>query len=389
MKIAIEAQRLFRKKKHGMDVVALQLILALQEVDFTNEYFILVKPDEDNKVLNETKNFHIIEIPRAPYPIWEQFYLPKAVRKIKPDILHCTSNTAPLFCNANMVITLHDILYMKGIDFTRGSWYQRFGNLYRRIIVPGILKHCKRIITVSDFEKNEIDDYFHFSSGKVNAIYNAHNPAFKYIADANESKVFKKKYDLPDQFILYLGNKHPNKNIRNTLKALQYLYRNGHTGLKLVMPDIAPSFLNQILSEIDAPELYPSIHLTGYVPNQDLVYLYNLATLFIYPSFYESFGIPILESMASGTPVITSNCTAMPEVAGGAAALADPQKPEDIARTIQKLLTDETLYEKYKEEGLRRAASFKWTNAAMEVLSVYQQVFLQEKPSLKPSLEVL
>lgn len=390
MKIAIEAQRLFREKKHGMDIVALQLIRALQKADTVNEYFILVKPDKDNGVISETKNFHIVEVPSAPYPIWEQFYLPREIKRIKPDVLHCTSNTAPLFTKTKLVLTLHDILYMEKIDFTRGTWYQRLGNLYRKIVVPRIVGRCHKVITVSDFEKKEIEDYFGFhpSSEKVRTIYNAQNPGFTQVTDTAALQLFKQKYALPDQFILYLGNTHPNKNLKNTLKALHLLHLKGETTYKLVMPDIDLGFLTRSLNEIKAPELRTAIHLTGYVPNQELVYLYNLATLFLYPSFYESFGIPILEAMSCGTPVITSNCTAMSEVAGGAAELIDPRDPEDLVKAIQRVLNDELLYAKYKKEGLQRAASFKWSIAAKEVLSVYNQVSAPEL-SLNHSLSTI
>src|SRR5690242_18812242 len=148
MKIAIEAQRLFRKRKHGMDIVALELIRHLQQLDHDNEYFILVKADEDNRALTETANFHIIELPRAPYPIWEQYHLPRAISKIRPDIVHCTSNTAPLKLQVPLVLTLHDILYIQRSYFAKGTLYQRLGNIYRRFVVPKVVHRCEKIITV-------------------------------------------------------------------------------------------------------------------------------------------------------------------------------------------------------------------------------------------------
>lgn len=380
MKIAIEAQRIFRKKKHGMDIVTLQLIRHLQKTDNVNEYFILVKPDEDNEVLSETRNFRIIEIPAAPYPVWEQYYLPKVIKKIKPDILHCTSNTAPLNVKVPLILTLHDILYMQKIDFTKGTWYQRLGNLYRRWIVPKVIPQCKQIITVSDFEKQQIDEYFSLSPDQVKTIHNAYSDCFKPVFDERLLKEAKKKFGLPDQYILYLGNTHPNKNIRSVLKALSRLQRDNETKIPLVMPDIDEDYLKKILLEINDPDLTHSIYLTGYVPNHELVYIYNLATLFIYPSFYESFGIPMLEAMACGVPVIASDRAAMPEVAGNAALMIDPGKPDEIVNAIRKLLTDKENYQHQKEKGLKRVLNFSWYNTAHATQEVYEKVYRQMNP---------
>lgn len=377
MKIAIEAQRIFRKKKHGMDIVALELIRHLQQIDRVNEYFIFVKQDEDNKVIEETDNFHIIEMPAVPYPVWEQHYLPRAIAKLAPDILHCTSNTAPVKVNVPVVLTLHDILYMDKIDLTKGSWYQRLGNLYRRWIVSRIIHQCEKIVTVSGFEKEQIDQHFSLPAGRVKTVYNALSTSFRQISDPAGVEGYRKKYHLPEQYVLYLGNTHPNKNMRNVLKAMSLLHHQHKNPLPLVMPDTDKKFLDKILQEINDPGLEAHIHLTGYIPNHELVYVYNMASLFLYPSFYESFGIPMLEAMACGIPVIASDRTGMPEVAGGAASLINPEDAAEIASAMQRLLTDDDLYAQYKNAGLRRAASFNWSTTAQQMLEVYEEVYYQ------------
>jgi hypothetical protein len=122
MRIGIEAQRIFRPKKHGMDVVALELVRNLQQIDLKNKYFIFVKPDSDKQVIHETPNFHIIELNGGPYPTWEQIALPFAVKKYNCDILHCTSNTAPIFCPVPLIVTLHDIIYMEKNSLLQKKW---------------------------------------------------------------------------------------------------------------------------------------------------------------------------------------------------------------------------------------------------------------------------
>ena len=155
MRIAIEAQRIFRTNKHGMDFVALESIRELQKIDKENEYFIFVSPGEDH-CLEETDNVHIIEVKCPTYPLWEQVALPRNVSKIKPDLLHCTSNTAPLNCPVPLVLTLHDIIFLEPRQGGNKSWYQNMGWYYRRMVVPRILPQCRKIITVSRFECDRI-----------------------------------------------------------------------------------------------------------------------------------------------------------------------------------------------------------------------------------------
>ena len=174
MRIGIEAQRIFRKNKHGMDYVVLQEIKELQQMDLVNEYYVFVKPGEDCCV-ESTKNVHVIELGCPSYPLWEQWALPRAAKKYGVEILHCTSNTAPIWCDIPMVLTLHDIIFLEPRDKNNKSLYQNMGWLYRRIVVPKILKKCKKIITVSDFEKNNIMTKLGIPEEKMAMIYNGYN----------------------------------------------------------------------------------------------------------------------------------------------------------------------------------------------------------------------
>ena len=169
MKIAIEAQRIFRTNKHGMDFVALESIRELQKIDHENEYFIFVTPGED-RCLEESENVHIIELKCPTYPLWEQVALPRAVKKIMPDLLHCTSNTAPLQCPVPLILTLHDIIYLEKRHSSSFTWYQEMGWFYRRMVVPRVLANCEKIITVSQFERERILDVLHLHHIVVSCI---------------------------------------------------------------------------------------------------------------------------------------------------------------------------------------------------------------------------
>jgi len=384
MKIGIEGQRLFRKKKHGMDMVALELIKNLQELDHENEYFIFVKPDEDRSVLKETSNFKIIELEGGPYPTWEQFALPKAAKKYGCDVLHCTSNTAPFFTDIPLITILHDIIYMESsylkILTSSASSYQKFGNIYRKLIVPRVVKKSKKIATVSHFEKNRIGEFFGIKgNNKLEAIYNGVSEHFKEITNKEELQRVKAKYNLPEKYFFFLGNTDPKKNTRGTLKAFSDFLKQTKSDYKLVMLDYDQTELNKLLIDINDTNLINHIVLTGYVINTDLPAIYSQCDVFLYPSLRESFGIPMLEAMSCNVPVITSNTSSMPEIAGDAALIINPFNPEEITQGLIEILNNETYRAALCEKGLQRSKQFSWKNMAKEYLKLYKTTYTEIK----------
>ena len=379
MKIAIEGQRLQREKKHGMDMVALELVNYIQKLDKTNEYVVFVKPDVDKTALKETKNVKIVELDGGPYPIWEQSALPKAAKKEGCHILHCTSNTAPINPGMPLIVTLHDIIYMESFPLFKksGTWYQKFGNVYRRLVVPKVIKKSDKIITVSNFEKNRIREFFGFQDNddRLTAIYNGVSEHFRKIDDPEELLRVKTRYNLPDNFLFFLGNTDPKKNTGGALKAFSDYLKKTNDDMFLVMLDYEKIELQKLLADIGDPGLIDRIHLTGYVINTDLPAIYNLSKLFLYPSLRESFGIPMLEAMRCGVAVITSNTSSMPEVSGDAAYIIDPFNPEEITEGILKLLSDEKLKNELIKKGFKQSVQFSWENMAKDVLSLYDEVY--------------
>jgi glycosyltransferase involved in cell wall biosynthesis len=379
MKIGIEGQRLFRRKKHGMDMVALELIRNLQKIDHENEYVIFIKPDEDDSVLKETPNFKIVRLAGGFYPIWEQVALPKAAREAGCQILHCTSNTAPINTQIPLVVTLHDIIYMESsylkIMQGSGSLYQKFGNAYRRMVVPPIVKKSRKIITVSHFEKNRIGEFFGMPRDtRLTAVYNGVSEHFKPVADKRELQRVKEKYHLPDRYFFFLGNTDPKKNTKGTLKAYSDFIKQTGSDIQLVMLDYDRVELDKLLAEIGDNTLINRIVLTGYVVNTDLPSIYGQCEVFLYPSLRESFGIPMLEAMACGVPVITSNTSSMPEVAGDAAFIIDPFKHEEITKALIRLTSDQHFRNDLVGKGFLQAAKFSWKAMAENVLAIYREI---------------
>src|SRR5260221_11936466 len=260
MTIGIEAQRLFRRKKHGMEIVALEVIRQLQKMDLTNQYIVFAKDDADEKCIEETPNFSIQKIPSSPYPYWEQVQLPKFVKKSKVDILHSTANTAPLFCKPKLLITIHDVIYMESVNFS-GSSYQNFGNLYRRFIVPRVAKKAALIITVSEYEKKVIAEKLGLAENKIRVVYNAVNPQFRQINDEDVLTKFRIKYKLPDEFILHFANTAPKKNTIGVLKAFKKYIDSTINPLPLVLTDCKREYIYDMLKGIDASDVINKIQI--------------------------------------------------------------------------------------------------------------------------------
>ena len=373
MRIGIEAQRIFRKNKHGMDYVVLEEIKELQKSDTRNEYFVFVAPGED-RCLQDSKNVHIIQIGSNFYPLWEQFSLPRAVNQLNLDMLHCTSNTAPIRCKIPLILTLHDIIFLEPSDKYNKSFYQDMGWRYRRFVVPRILKKCKRIITVSDFEFNNIITKLQIPEEKMVMIYNGYNQWFKPVEDTE--LIYQQYIDEPGYFF-FLGNTDPKKNTERTLIAYSKYLEQSDVKRKLLMADLDRGYLEEIINRNDIGNIRDHIVIPGYIKNADLPYIYNNAFAFLYTSLRESFGIPLLEAMACGTPVITSNTSSMPEIGGPEVIMVNPQNVQEITEKMLLLEKDEALYQKQKEIGIIRAQQFSWKYTAEQLLAVYEDVYRQ------------
>ncbi len=375
MRIGIEAQRIYRAHKHGMDFVALEIIKNLQKIDTENQYIIYINEGPDTECLQETANFKI-KVFGGPYPIWEQIKLPKMAEADTLDVLHCTSNTAPVKLSVPLVVTIHDIIYFETHPLKAKGYtaYQKFGNLYRRWVVKRLLKSADAILTVSKFEQKRFQEFLNLPKERVQVVYNGVGTHFKPITDQDLLKRKKEQYHLPEHFFLFLGNTDPKKNTENTVVSFGKYCKAHGTKHKLVIGDLDPAVIKGFLENAGLVAFFSEIHFTGYIKNTDLPAIINLADVFLYPSKRESFGIPVLEGMASGTPVITSNVSSMPEVAGDAAFLVNPLKQNELVEAMHALVENQDLRNQLREKGLKRAAEFSWENTAKQSLEIYKRI---------------
>ncbi|MEP7259216.1 MAG: glycosyltransferase family 1 protein [Flavitalea sp.] len=373
MKIGIEAQRIFRPSKHGMEVAAMELIRRLQDLDTVNEYILFAKQDKDREGVRETTNFTHQFVSSLTYADWEQIALPLALKKTKPDLLHCTANTAPVYCPVPLVLTLHDIIFLEKLNF-KGSSYQNLGNLYRRMVVPKAIQKATVIITVSAYEKQVIMEKCGVSEHKIRVIHNGVDERFHSGYPMEALNDFRRQRKLPEAFILFLGNTAPKKNTPNMIRAYADYCSQDKNALPLVITDYDRRRVQKILEDINRKELIVNCIFPGYIPASQMPLLYNCADLFVYPSLRESFGLPVLEAMACGTPVVCSNTSAIPEVAGQAALMADPLSTAGIADAMFRMCNDSDLRNQYIRKGEKRKNLFSWRLAAEQVLDIYKSV---------------
>jgi glycosyltransferase involved in cell wall biosynthesis len=372
MKIGIEAQRIFRPNKHGMDVVGIELIRNLQEIDTENEYIVFARSGV-NDIFNELPNFHIKTFRALSYADWEQIFLVNQVRKQKLDVLHCTANTAPLRLSAPLIVTVHDIIYLEELNF-KGTAYQNFGNLYRKFVVPRIAEKAKIVLTVSEFERQNIIQRLDIPRDKVKVLYNGVGSQFNINYQKEIVENFRRKFALPSEFIMFLGNTAPKKNTLNVIRAYVDFCLQTSSPVPLVLLDYKKEFVQRILTELGQSHLLSNFVFPGYIPYSQIPLMYNAASLFLYPSLRESFGLPILEAMACGVPVITSNTSSMPEIAGEAAEIVDPLNYKSISGAISNVLSNESSRTVYIRKGLERVKMFTWRKSAEQLRLFYENI---------------
>lgn len=383
MKIGIEVQRLFRKNKFGIEFSALELIRHLEKLEPSNQYVIFAKDDEDGACLNSSRNLKIKLVKGRFFVDFEQFYLPVAARHEKVDLLHCTGNTAPYFSPVPVVQTLHDVIFMDPIP-ENDTYYQRFGNHYRRKVVPLVTPRSDAVITVSEYEKKRIQSRLHLDPDKIHVVYNGINDKrFFYPQPPAARKSVRAKYRLPDEYILFLGNTSVRKNAAGVIEAYTRYANKSRNPIPLLTPGLPQQFIQDKLRALRYPFRRDQFLTPGYIDDADLPLIYGLSKVFLFPSLAEGFGMPIIEAMASGAPVITSTTSSMPEIAGDAALLTDPTDTEALSDAMLTLSENPGLRTEKIQQGWENAKRFSWERTARQVLTLYDTVMLKKSVAQK------
>lgn len=378
MLIGIDARFALRKRR-GVGKYSLNLIKYLSEIDNDNKYILYTNREDVEGVISKCGNFQIKNIGSWNYLIWEQIILPLQAKKDKIDILHCTANTAPmvLFGNLKLVSTIHDVSYLKPYSIMPKSsyLYQRLGRMYRKVIVPQSLRRVSAVITVSEFAKKDILAHFSFlSEENIFITYESMSEVFE-VTDKEQAKAFVKlRYGITGNYILNVGGRDPQKNTAFLVEGFLELKKNKKFSERLVIVGFLNYEKTDFYKDLNNSEFKNEVFFIEFASEGDLVQLYNGAEIFIFPSLYESFGMPPLEAMACGVPVIASNTGAIPEIVGEAAILINPKNKEELKATLSRLLEDQGMRQEMIRRGFERIKKFSWLKMATETLSVYAKL---------------
>lgn len=293
--------------------------------------------------------------------IVEQFALPGLIRKISPDVFFSPTFIAPVIQPRPTVISVHDLMHVVFSDH-----YSFVHKLYYGWVLRRALKKTKAVITKSESSKRDLIKYYGLPESKIVIVHDGVESHFQPVEDEDRISALKKKYGLPDNFLLFIGGFKVNKNIEGILKALNLL--GGERKLVAVSDNNAAI---RLLAE--KYNIAGKLVCLESVAENDLPLLYNAADLFVSPSLYEGFGLPHLEAMACGTPVVAANASSLPEIVGDAGILVDPNVPEEIAAAMKKILGDEGLRQEMYNKGVARARLFRWDACARQTLAVCRQ----------------
>lgn len=299
--------------------------------------------------------------------LWMQTLLPVTIRRSRPHLCHFTNALAPLWQPAPYVLTIHDASL-----FIYGHYHPRARHLTMRLTLPLVARRAAAIITVSHHSRKDLVQVLGLDPKQIHVVYEAAAERFRPVCDEATLDALRRKYDLPTRFVLYVGTLEPRKNLGRLIRALKRVRGQGQP-YHLVIAGAMGWMMDSFEQQVHALGLSDVVHYLGYIPGDDLPGLYSLATVFAFPSLYEGFGLPPLEAMASGVPVLTSNHTSLAEVCSDAAYLVDPRSVPAISAGLGALLGDEDLRQALRQRGLERASRFSWQRAARETRDVYRQ----------------
>jgi len=298
---------------------------------------------------------------------WEQVVQPFALQKERVDLLHALAFVTPLLSPCPSVVTIHDLsflLYPEGFKRSKRFYLGLFTRLSAR--------RARRIIAVSKSTKRDVVRLLGVSPGKVEVVYSGIVEAFRPLAE-DRVTAFRSKRGLPERFILFVGTIEPRKNVTRLIEAFATLRPCDPAPWKLVIGGAKGWFYEDVFARVGQLGLEGQVMFPGYIPVSELPLWYNAAELFVYPSLYEGFGLPLLEAMACGTPVVAANTSSLPEVVGQAGLTVDPLDVEGLAEAMRRALDDEALRQEMRERGLQRARGFSWTKTAQETVQVYRR----------------
>lgn len=371
MNIAIDGRAANLYRGTGIGTYTYQLINNLNQIDFMNNYTIFTPPNASFN-FNLKKNFNTLTSSESTSKIfWDNVKNSNSFSGFTPDIYHVPQNGVGLSSDISCkkVITLHDIIPLRMPETCSESYIKIFNNY-----MPDIIANSDAILTVSEYSKQDICKEFNYPENRVFVTYLAAEDFYMPLDKDYCYQSLNDRYGIPSDFILYVGGFSPRKNITTLLKSFSLLKKKYKKPLKLVIAGFkGKSYpIYKSLSEklnIDSDVIFP-----GFIDMDYMKFLYNAAKVFVYPSLYEGFGLPPIEAMSCGTPVISSNVTSMPEILGDSAILIDPKDSNAMCNAILNVLEDNKLKNSLIMSGLKLSSQYNWKKTAYSTMTCYSEV---------------
>jgi glycosyltransferase involved in cell wall biosynthesis len=365
MKIAIDAHSI-GTQAGGNETYFRELLRGLALDNSDHQYTVFHVDSADLQGITADPRFTTVAIPRNPIPRM-CLSLPRWLRKIRPDVFHC-QYVEPLFNPAKTVVTIHDLAHEHHPEFFHPLQAARM-----KVMVRAAAQRASHILTVSEFCAADIERRCGVPREKITISYQAPAEVFRPRVKQYCQERLRENYGLNEPFILYVGRIQGRKNLPRLVEAYAQLRKQGRKE-KLVLAGKQDWQSEQVKAKIKELQLEDSVVFPGYVEQDDLPLLFNAAEVFVFPSIFEGFGLPVVESMASGVPTITSFGSSLQEVAGNGALLVDPLNVQSIADGIERVLSDQPLRQDLVQRGLRRSAEFTLPNFIKSILRVYRQL---------------
>jgi glycosyltransferase involved in cell wall biosynthesis len=367
MRVAIDARKLH---DFGIGTYLRNLLRHLARIDRDTDYVLLCRDADLDTAKYLGDNFRAVREPSPNYSVREQIHVPYVLLREKPDVFHAPHYVLPPAVPCRSVVTIHDCIHLRFPQYLPN----RGASIYARAAMWAAAKRSDRILTVSEASKRDILHYFNVRPEKIVVVPNALDEHLS--ADPGEEDLarVRERYQLDHGYVLYAGNIKPHKNLVRLIEAFAGLRRDGFDDLKLLIIGDEISKWPALRHAVHTHKLHKHVRFLGFLSDEMLSALYRMAAVFVFPSLYEGFGLPPLEAMAAGTPVVTSNVSSLPEVAGDAAVLVDPYDALDIKEGIKRVLTDTTLREQLREKGLARARQFSWEESVRRTQQVYKEI---------------
>jgi glycosyltransferase involved in cell wall biosynthesis len=370
MRIAIDAHSVGTQLAGNVTYIT-NLIEAFAEIDRENEYTIYVsRPDAYDRYADRWPNFIVRRIRDRNRVMRLLFSFHSKLRLHRTDILFVQFN-APPFAPCKVVTAIHDLAF-EHVPET----FKFISRAQMKLTIRRTARESAHIVACSEYSRQDIIRTYHIAPEKVTTVHLAAPPHFAPVADQGVLNNVRRKYDLQGEFILGVGSIQPRKNLVRLVEAYSSLIDKGIDIPPLVLVGKKAWLFEDSVRAAAAHGVADRVHFTGFVPEEDLPALYTLATCFVYPSFFEGFGIPPLEAMQCGTPVITGDRTSLPEVVGDAGIMVDPYDISAIAGAIERLVKDKSLRDELRQKGFDRAKMFSWQRAARKILDVFERVNL-------------